>query len=542
MSAKLRRNVRGGGGSDIPLMGARLFHMGHSLGIGGASSPLKGWVNRLSALLRSSDQGSGQGGAVLTWEERGATGDGGWSPLFNSWTPTPGGAPYLPPDFVPMLHYGNNDLGWGKDLRVYLETLTAAIIRLQCGAVFEDTDPSVVYNGAGWPAPDALVGKSSGGGARHVNRPGQSFTITVPADFPGGEVDLGFVAVGDPSKNGILDFTVDGVARPELTVNTVNTGYFKLQAAGGGISPWVVRIKNLEPGGHVIVVNVRANPAPVWTWFDWWGIRAQPDPIVLVCGMMKAISYAAYTAPLPTDADVEVWDAAVRALCEGIPGAKYINIDPLGKNPKYFSADQLHPNDLGHALITDHVMKQLRRIRPNSLATVLQTRETPGVATHVFVRLTQALNIPDAVAFGNLTGAATNSTQIQIAAQPGDEIVITPSLMIGTHAQVAHLDVVFLKGLNGAAVRYLSSLAAAALGNGYTPWLAEANVPFTRVTAPAFYRVVGDELVNGVLTLRLRGKQAVGGGGPRGFITTAPNIGHLLVENKGQPTRTAGYG
>ena len=84
---------------------------------------------------------------------------------------------------------------------------------------------------------------------------------------------------------------------------------------------------------------------------DHFGVESTPAPVHFVCSLMHIKSYAIWTAPLPTDAIIDTWNAALSPMFSGgasveFPTVGWIDISsavPAGD----VGPDNVHPNDAG---------------------------------------------------------------------------------------------------------------------------------------------------------------------------------------------------
>lgn len=263
----------------IPAIGSRLGLFGHSLAASGGAIPVtRGFQNLLAGMTRGRIWDQAVGGAVLgiAGLARGQAGYGGIAQVLQGAVPNPsqqpvwrgpwnvstpygngdgvsdggnwyrneagtltggtaphlggagwvqvtgpgaaGGGDYAPINWLPILMYGNNDLGevYQKNPQPFLTALETALARLSSAAVYENDNPMVTLAGGTWTVTTyAAAGGTYGSGSGFVavpNTSGATITFATPADFPGGYVDFGFSAIPGLIATGSLAFTVDGVA------------------------------------------------------------------------------------------------------------------------------------------------------------------------------------------------------------------------------------------------------------------------------------------------------------------------------------------
>lgn len=238
--------------------------VGHSGMAGGGADDgsTHGWGHELAAMLGARFQNYARGGAAATFQDQtgsdlpggpGQNGSGGWaqvlyklsfphpsknwaipnnigwpgsgvSPIYPLIRPAQANEPFVPPPWLPLIFYGNNDLGflqysggspnWLRNLNAFLDAMRTIISRCTAAAVFEELDSSCTF-GSSW---GALLGQgfgllsgsdgrgcptSSGSDAAHT------LTIQVPSDLLYGDtVALGFSV--NPGASGQVQVNVDG--------------------------------------------------------------------------------------------------------------------------------------------------------------------------------------------------------------------------------------------------------------------------------------------------------------------------------------------
>lgn len=226
-----------------------------------------------------------------------------------------------------------------------------------------DTSASVAYGGTGWTAFN-----DPGGWTWHYTATnGTTITITTPANFPGGSLDLIFASLSN--CGGIWTASVDGGAGTALDTRP---GAFTANDA----VPVVKQLTGLTPGAHTIVLTSSA--ITFRTAFWGWAIPAQRPPIVLV----PLVNYpynATYYATVgdgsgrtdPSHADIDALNAAITSVIAEFD--KYvIGVDTESlflTNPANFQADGLHPNVAGHALVATALGAKVATITQSEIDT-----------------------------------------------------------------------------------------------------------------------------------------------------------------------------
>ena len=331
---------------------------GHSIafGVGASNYATTAFSRKLAAMLHAQERNISRGGAVVSWDESATgttSGDGGYARVLQKIKPTATQAPYLPMDGIGVVEYGLNDTSYlGNGVTTPIENgLRTVIARYLAGAVFEDNDPSVSYTGT-WGTTGATR-FNSGTSFTSTATNGDSYTISVPSDFPGGTIDIGLIAESN-GNSGTYTFTVDGSAAGSVSTSG--------QAASSHSTGMVYRITGLSSGAHTIVGTVSAVSGA--THFDYWQIESEKPRIVLLPSSFRAYDYSTvfggrpYT---PTDSDITDLNNVKQSLASEFgSNVIYVDLDSaINKQQVNFSSDGVHPNDRGYSLIANELYKAL---------------------------------------------------------------------------------------------------------------------------------------------------------------------------------------
>jgi hypothetical protein len=341
-----------------------IIGMGNSYGTGQGATALHGHFAKIAAALGVPPA------AFLNLSVSGSYVDGdnnapaanGFATILQDIPATSGAAPYLAngQGTLYLIQFGLNEAAYfgatPNAINQFKSALRAVVSRARAGStgVFEETHASVTLGGAGaWTEIGART-NNSGAGVTYTATNGNTVTITVPADFPGGTIALGVLA--QAAGAGVHTVTVDGVA-----AGTVDTRTLAGTVAGKGapnINAAILRINGLSPGAHTIVDTVSLITA--LAYFDYWQIESPSPPTVILFTHPRCTpaGYAVYTAGgfafTPTDSMVQAYCAATHQLAlEFDSNVMVVDSDQLFQaNPAYFNAGFLpHPNDAGYSLL-----------------------------------------------------------------------------------------------------------------------------------------------------------------------------------------------
>jgi hypothetical protein len=146
----------------------------------------------------------------------GTYGIGGWAWVLQNVVPFRGGnagngAPYTPGiNYLPFFLTGLNDLiqhanDSGAPSTIFKEALRTHMSRVCASKVFEDSDSTVTLAGGTWQPAKLDTNKNSGSQYRPVPGNSATVTITLPNDFEGGTVGIGFTVW--PLSDGLVTIT-----------------------------------------------------------------------------------------------------------------------------------------------------------------------------------------------------------------------------------------------------------------------------------------------------------------------------------------------
>jgi hypothetical protein len=324
--------------------------MGHSYMAGaGVPDPRNRFTAKFSRLINSAEANRGVSGSLLS-----SHANGGWQSALQNWLGSTTDVKYMADRQCGVILTGINDLNaYGSaGLAGVRNSLRTVVARLRSGFVWEDNDASVAYSGADWTAVTAAT-ENSGATHRTTTVNGATYTITTPADFPGGTVGIGMTA----------RFGGQG-ARHTFTLNGAAAGFIDAyNAQASGYIGCVYRIKNVPAGVNTIVGTVSG--IVTITNFDYWQYDASPAPTVLVCLQPYLVDYSAYGAGSgfgpPTDAGIDALNTVFTDVAAEFDSSVVaVSFPAMYRQASYFQADKLHPNEKGHAYIADQLVRAWR--------------------------------------------------------------------------------------------------------------------------------------------------------------------------------------
>lgn len=323
-------------------------------------------------------------GACLTREN---AGNAGWATVLQQTRRPLRGAPYPGRGGVYVNCWGINDIGllvpsgdtgtvMTQIRNSFKNALRAVISRQQAGTVYEAGGTDEAASGwafnTGWTLVTGQNASCSGNGWRNfagtTTFTNNVATFTIPADFPGG-----WIAIGFQGAAGVFGGTVTmgGTAGWTGTVSTSNI----MPAASGSHGHVCVRkLFTAANAGQTITITATATDTTSGTsniGLDYLQIEAVSNagvsiaPLVVVCNAPRATvnaSYASYASsywsgtgtPGSTgDTDISNLNADIASVVAEFPAGTVIMADidsVLAKTAALFASDGIHPNELGAQL------------------------------------------------------------------------------------------------------------------------------------------------------------------------------------------------
>jgi parallel beta-helix repeat protein len=480
---------------------SKLTVFGHSYAYGqGASSTDDRFTTKLAGLLHSQENNQGVPGARLSWHASG-NGVGGYQTVLQGITNSRSAAPYLATDSSYLFMYGINDLAelGSSNLTPYDSALRTIIARSRAGAVFEaETAANISFSGT-WVTAGNCFSSCSGTAYKQDATNADTFTVNVPADFPGGTVDIGFIANSN-GTGAVSTFTVDGSAAG--SIDTRNA-----EAPGGHATGLVKRFTGLSAGAHTIVGTTSSVTGTLNV--DYWQIESPNPPLTIVPLSPKPVNYSLYSVSSfqPNDADIDTLNSHVKSVVSefdsNVIAPDLTNV--LGKNPNYFASDGLHPNDQGYGIMAAAIYKAIAQANVNvdALAqssgplnffsgsnvtfknstdslTGFQVQNASGntlfgVNTSTAAISIAAAGIAGAVQIGNVTGAVGQTIAIGNNATASSLTNVTIGSTIGASATTLQSGTSGITASSTATTGTAFSLTANSLQGGGTGFLLSTN-------------------------------------------------------------------
>lgn len=348
--------------------------IGHSVNLGyGTVSPESAWPALVAAELGAFDANYANGGLVL-----GSNGNGfaryirPAAALRNRTT-----GPYLSPVDVFVANVGIADLATnyvnnGVVTPSAFRNAFRATAAFACLGGYFGAEPggashaSIAYGGTWADAP--VTDRNVGAGVR-VAQSSPVLTITVPADFPGGEIDLFWVVLPFSFGSGV-DWSIAVTGATTMAVREIITPADASPVQGTVDNYKVTRLTNLNPGAHTITAT--GTVTGFGASFDGWGIRAPTPPELIVVkqprmtGAVYESFLGPYPADTPTDATVALINRDLQALAVET-GAHWLEFPELLLDPaRYIGLDGAHPNEAACRQYADVMLDFLNSLPDSS--------------------------------------------------------------------------------------------------------------------------------------------------------------------------------
>ena len=311
-------------------------------------------------------------------------GNAGWATVLQQCRRPLRGAPYPGRGGVYVNVWGINDIGilvpsgdagtvMTQVRNAFKNALRAVISRQQAGTVYEAGGSDEAGAGwsfnSGWTNTTGQHTGNSGDGWRNFAGTASFInnvaTFTIPADFPGGWIALGFQGAAGVF-GGVV--TLGGTAGWTGTVSTSNI----MPAASGSHGHVCVRkLFTSSNAGQTITITATSTDTTSGTSniaLDYLQIEATSNagvpipPLVVVCNAPRATTNAAYASyagsywagtgtPGSTgDTDIGNLNTDIASVVAEFPAGSVVVADldsVLAKTVALFASDGIHPNELG---------------------------------------------------------------------------------------------------------------------------------------------------------------------------------------------------
>jgi hypothetical protein len=290
-------------------------------------------------------------------------------------------APYVGNSGAYCFCYGINDMGLlipssdypaatiQAQVKTALQhTWRTLISRARASTIFEcgGTDESAKWAfGAGMANTTSNLVNSGGGYRSATSTTNANATFTIPSDFPGGTIAVGFLgAYGTASQAGAGGtWTVTGTFSGSGGANIVTSNLMPVASANR--SHYIRRFTNLpsSDAGKTMIFTATVVDASGTVGIDYAQIEATTDiPLVVMCNISRVLSAATYVSNwagsywtnasnlgATGDADVATFNTALASVVAEFDSLVVIaDIDKaLAKSASLLNTDGLHPNQAG---------------------------------------------------------------------------------------------------------------------------------------------------------------------------------------------------
>lgn len=351
---------------SYPMPSTALIGFGHSVVAGtGASQPATtSFMALLAGDLGATNYNFGIGGSEAAFTD-------GWAWTLENYVPD-NNAASTPPAVTDVAYYGLNDLaalGGPANLGPFEQGMATIIARLDSVALFEDNDPSVSAPST-WTS-YSVQDENSGSSVLVPYAYNSPLTITVPSNFQGGTIALGFTAAANsatPTGKDVYDVRVDNGPTSTYTINGPTMVTPEGQTYGNVIGT-IDRISGLARGAHKITLALASSSGTIATAFDYWQAEAPQNearPIIVPLQYLTTTAgyelYASLGELVPTNATVEQMNQDIVNVADTFgPNVQTVQLN-LGPSLVNLALDQLHPDDAGHALLAQQILSALSSV------------------------------------------------------------------------------------------------------------------------------------------------------------------------------------
>jgi hypothetical protein len=353
---------------------------------------------------------------------------GSWTTAFHQLQINPARVgPYAASGGATLTLWGLNDMGHMSNtvqMRTAIKHAHRAVIsRARAGVVRPHTDASIAY-GAGFTSVTATDASTLGTLRRATTTTSATVTITIPADYAGEVIGLGFI--GKPGTTGGT-ITFSGTAGLTGTFSTSDimpsapiSGSAYVAATNGHIAMVKRYTAPVTGATQTIICTVTAIDASGQVDFDSYWFEARAAPPVIVCNIAQiplagqTATYTAWVTAQPTEAarnaDIADWCAAIAEVAAEFDGMVqvadlYGALSPTGTaTAGLFATDNLHPNEYGASKSVDAIIAAIAKLVPNNAT--LGRAASLGPAS----LLAAPTRIPHHLGSYHTTGAADGGT------------------------------------------------------------------------------------------------------------------------------------
>jgi lysophospholipase L1-like esterase len=200
--------------------------------------------------------------------------------------------------------------------------------------------------------------------SKYSNDPGATATLSLY----GTTIYIDMLQQGAASDRGFT-ITVDGVSYGTY----VGAEYLAPATSALAYAPYLIRIPNLTPTVHTVVITVATGTAGHNAFFNWaasaGGYTSEVNPAVYVGNTLRMADYSTY-APFNQGSDAAVRQfnqiiaAAVRDLSDDGLNIAYVDACANYNIATDIYTDGVHPIDLGHSHIADAFLSAMNSIAP----------------------------------------------------------------------------------------------------------------------------------------------------------------------------------
>lgn len=245
--------------------------------------------------------------------------------------------------FNDIRYYGNTDNAVNDIVLRMKQIMTY----LRLDSIKNSLDTAVQYSGT-WN--NVMFSESIGTTVNYTDK----YNSSLKFSFSGNALSIGSY-INNESDAGTIEIKIDDKIQ-----------YIKKlpnNAGSKGHTVYPINITNLSNGKHTCTIT-KVDKGKGKIYFDWYGVPSDNPPLIIINGItkMKTSAYLMYD-PYNNGKDMYVNQAnqkinkAVSEFDDKVMFVSQYNFDP-NKND-LIRADQVHPNNLGHAWIAYNILNKL---------------------------------------------------------------------------------------------------------------------------------------------------------------------------------------
>lgn len=265
------------------------------------------------------------------------------------------------------------------------EGVRSIIGYMKSGALFQAlpggaSHPSISYGGTWYDVASTTAG-NTGNGYRATLTNGSTFTITVPSDFPGGDIYIG-TCVQPFGSVSTVTLNVTGATTKSQVEST--TSYHSVNSKSNG---GLIRITELNPGAHSILGTI-SGVSVFGFCLDYWSIPSDPAPRFCLLRQSKLTaagrSFTFGSISSYNDAQADYLNNLLSETASQWTDGSVEFVDyntNVEQREKYLNQfDHVHHNELGEAKLAENLLNYFSASERSAKQSSNRSVGFPGIA------------------------------------------------------------------------------------------------------------------------------------------------------------------